>query len=87
MIIMTNIKDFTLCQNNNFVSGNLRDLKRYLEKNGRLLLQDEKYMCDIINTCLEDLRIMKKQGQRMESRMKKYRASIEKLGFQKVEDK
>lgn len=78
---MTNIKDFTLCQNNNFVSGNLRDLKKYLKKNGCLLLPDEKHMCKIINACLEDLRIMKKQGQRMENRMKLTRRAIEKLGY------
>ena len=81
-----NIKDFTLCQNNNFVSGNLRDLKKYLKAIDVLTPRDTKVIYDTINTCLEDLRIMKKQGQSLESRCKKYRRAVESCGFVRVGD-
>jgi len=72
--------DFTLCQNNNFVQGNLKDLKKTLKKLG--IVDESVY--NLINVSLADLRIMKKQGQSFENRCRLYRRSIEKLGFERT---
>ena len=39
---------------------------------------------DYINKSTEETRIAKRKGQRMEARLKKYRDSIESLGFKRV---
>lgn len=75
--------DFTLCQNNNFVAGNLKELKKYINRNGCILTLDAKVIDKEIDECLKDLRVMKKQGQSLEKRCKKYRKSVEPLGFER----
>lgn len=61
----------TLCNNHNTIIFLLKQYK----KTGDV---------ENINTCIEIARECKKQGQHMENRMKKYRTSIEKLGFVRV---
>ena len=64
----------TLCNNHNQVIFLLQQIK----KTGDLSL---------INEALEYTRHCKKQGQRMENRLKAYRNSIENLGFQRIGSK
>ena len=73
---------FTLCQNNNFVQGELKDLKKNINK-ANIFLLDKNNMINTINKCLADLKIMKKQGQSLENRLKKYRKAVELLGYER----
>ena len=65
----------TLCNNNIWVQFKLKQLRKKCQKNPEMTL--------LINECLDILRYMKRQGQRMENRMRKYLGSIEKLGFER----
>ena len=76
----TKINNDTICNNNLLVQANLVTLKRKLKANK--LKDNELY--DLINNSLEILRKMKKQGQNLESRTRKYRESIEALGFVRI---
>jgi hypothetical protein len=58
----------TLCNNHNQIIWNLTQFKKTGDIN-------------LINESIDISRYCKKQGQRMENRMKQYRRSIEKLGF------
>jgi hypothetical protein len=58
----------TLCNNHNQIIWNLKQFKKTGDIN-------------LINDSIEISKYCKKQGQRMENRMKQYRNSIEKLGF------
>ena len=71
------IKDSTLCNNNLQVKFYLQELKKKLKKLG---VSDESVL-DLINDSQEVLRVMKKQGQRIEDRCRQYRNSVEALGF------
>ena len=64
----------TICNNHNQIIHNLKEMKK-LTKNNELR--------NLINETLEFVRVCKKQGQRMENRLYKYRKSIEELGFKR----
>lgn len=66
----------TLCNNNLEVQSNLKELKKLL-KSARF----NPEIIELINNSLQILRTMKKQGQKIENRCRKYRNSIEALGF------
>lgn len=68
----------TLCNNHNQIIHNLQTLKKSIK---------DPELREIINDTLDFSRHCKKQGQRMENRMKKYRQSIESCGFQRVNGK
>lgn len=65
----------TLCNNHNQIMHNLKQIKK--------LIKNEEVR-KILNETLEISRYCKKQGQRMENRMRDYYDSILKLGFQRV---
>ena len=65
----------TLCNNHNQIIHNLQEIKK--------LTKDEKIR-EILNDTLDFSRYCKKQGQRMENRLKSYKNAITELGFQRV---
>ena len=65
----------TLCNNHNQIIHNLQEIKK--------LTKDEKIR-EIVNDTLDFSRYCKKQGQRMENRLKSYKNAITELGFQRV---
>lgn len=65
----------TLCNNHNQIIHNLQEIKK--------LTKDEKIR-EILNDTLDFSRYCKKQGQRMENRLKSYKTAITELGFQRV---
>lgn len=67
----------TLCFNNLCVKENFNKLKKLIKQLGITNVE----LIAIINDGLETLRVMKKQGQKLEDRCRKYRYSIESLGF------
>lgn len=70
-------KDFTLCTNHNFIIHSLRQIKHLLKTNN----YKDDIIFEIIDECIKDVKIAKKQGEKMEKRLKKYRQAIELLGF------
>lgn len=65
----------TLCNNHNQIIHNLQEIKK---------LTKDKQIREILNDTLEFSRYCKKQGQRMENRLKSYKNAITELGFQRV---
>ena len=65
----------TLCNNHNQIIHNLQEIKK---------LTKDKKIREIINDTLDFSRYCKKQGQRMENRLKSYKNAITELGFQRV---
>lgn len=65
----------TLCNNHNQIIHNLQEIKK--------LTKDEKIR-EILNDTLDFSRYCKKQGQRMENRLKIYRGALEGCGFKRV---
>ena len=65
----------TLCNNHNQIIHNLQEIKK--------LTKDAKIR-EILNDTLDFSRYCKKQGQRMENRLKSYKNAITELGFQRV---
>ena len=65
----------TLCNNHNQIIHNLQEIKK--------LTKDEQIR-EILNDTLDFSRYCKKQGQRMENRLKSYKNAITELGFQRV---
>ena len=65
----------TLCNNNSWVQFKLKQLRKMCKNNPEMTL--------LVNECLDILRYMKWQGQRMENRMRRYLDSIERLGFER----
>lgn len=60
-----------------------KDIKAYIKKHP----ESEEFFQDTlncINKSIEETREAKRKGQRMENRLKNYRNSIEKLGFQRI---
>ena len=64
----------TICNNHNQIIYNLQQMKKYSK--------DEE-LRKLINESLEIVRFCKKQGQRMENRLKQYKEAIENLGFKR----
>ena len=72
-IEMSNVEFYdTLCNNHNMIIHKLQQMKK--------LTKDERIRKEI-NELLEYSRHCKKQDQRMENRLRKYKDSIEELGF------
>ena len=71
--------DFTICTYHNFTIGNLKQLKNRLNK----VEPQDVVAISIIDDIIKDIRVAKKMGQRMENRLKKYRKSIELLGYER----
>ena len=65
----------TLCNNHNQIIHNLQERKK-LNKDAKIR--------EILNDTLDFSRYCKKQGQRMENRLKSYKNAITELGFQRV---
>lgn len=65
----------TLCNNHNQIIHNLQEIKK--------LTKDAKIRA-LVNDTLDFSRYCKKQGQRMENRLKSYKNAITELGFQRV---
>lgn len=77
------IKEDTLCNNNLQVKTYLANMKKRLKKLG---IKDDE-LSELINDSLETLRIMKRQGQRMEDRLRAYFTAITSLSFERVKRK
>lgn len=73
------LKDFTICSYHSFCIENLKILKKILNKQNIDNTIAINIICDTIN----DIQKAKKLGQRMENRLKKYRKSIELLGYER----
>lgn len=69
----------TLCNNHNQIIFNLKKIKEFIKNK-----EEENNICDLINETRAYCMICKKQGQRMENRLRKYVSSIEKLNFKRV---
>ena len=76
------LKEF-LCQNHNDALFLLKELKRYT-KSIDMEYKDRVFYVNTIQNIEYIIRHCKKQGQRMENRLRKYRYAIEKLGFKRV---
>lgn len=78
--INENYKKETLCSNNLQVQFNLKQLKKFLK--------DKRYNTEDIQKILSNsiaiLKYMKKQGQKLENRCRKYLYAIEGCGFVRV---
>lgn len=75
----------SLCNSHDTISYWVRDVKKNLKKaikeGSCEKLED---LIPTLNTILEETRIAKKKGQRMENRLKRYHDSILGLGFKRV---
>jgi hypothetical protein len=63
----------TLCRNHNTVVDKLKRIRK-----------NKKFTNEEINEILEIIYFAKKQGQRMENRLRKYKYAIEGLGFKRI---
>ena len=79
------LKEF-LCQNHDEALFLLKELKRYT-KSIDMEYKDKVFYVNTIQNIEHIIKHCKKQGQRMENRLKKYRDSIENLGFKRAYDK
>ena len=84
--MFTNLND-SLCNSHNTIMYWVREIKKSLKK----IEKDEpelNYKLEDVHERLNDIaaeaRIAKKKGQHMENRLKKYRSSIESLGFKRI---
>lgn len=77
----------SLCNSHDTVKYWNKEAKKALKAYIKLNPESETFLgvvVDYINKSTEETRIAKRKGQRMENRLKSYRNSIEKLGFQRV---
>ena len=65
----------TLCNNHSQIIHNLQEIKK---------LTKDANIRALVNDTLDFSRYCKKQGQRMENRLKSYKNAITELGFQRV---
>ena len=79
------LKEF-LCQNHNEALFLLKELKRYT-KSIDMEYKDKVFYINTIQNIEYIIKHCKKQGQRMENRLRKYKDSIENLGFERIYDK
>lgn len=74
----------TLRSNHNDIIFKVQQLEKYLEDN--ILILDQpwvRYIFDTTGDIKAQVKHCKKQGQRMENRLRKYRRAIERLGFKR----
>lgn len=69
----------TLCNNHNQIIFNLKQVKKVLKE-----LNIDKNTLELVQISIETCKYCKKQGQRMEARLKRYRSAIESLNFVRV---
>ena len=77
----------SLCNSHDTVKYWNREAKKVLKAYIKANPESESFLgiaLDCINKSTEETRVAKRKGQRMENRLKSYRNSIEKLGFQRV---
>ena len=79
--MFTNAK-MSLCNSHDTISYWTRDVKKNLKK----AIKDKDYskleeLIPTLNTILEETRVAKKKGQRMENRLKSYYDAALRLGF------
>ena len=77
----------SLCNSHDTITYWNREAKRALKAYIKSHPESEDFLnivLDCTNKSIEETRIAKKKGQRMENRLKRYRNSIEKLGFQRI---
>lgn len=75
----------SLCSSHDTIKYWAQDVKKKLKK--AIKLQDYSNMEELVptlNTIIEETRLAKKKGQKLENRLVKYRRSIESLGFKRV---
>ena len=82
--MFTNAK-MSLCNSHDTISYWVRDVKKNLKR----AIKEKNYdkledLIPTLNTILEETRVAKKKGQRMENRLKRYHDSILNLGFKRV---
>ena len=75
----------SLCNSHNTIRYWANDAKKKLKK----AIKNDDYsevaeIINILNDIIDESRIAKKKGSRLEARLKRYRFSIEKLGFKRV---
>ena len=75
----------SLCNSHDTIKYWTKDVKKNLKK----AIKDKDFskleeLIPTLNTILEETRIAKKKGLRMEARLQKYRNSVEALGFKRV---
>ena len=74
----------TLCSNHDDIIFKVQQLEKYLKDN--ILILDQPWVRHIFDTTGDikaQVKHCKKQGQRMETRLCKYRRAIERLGFKR----
>ena len=74
----------TLCSNHDDIIFKIQQLEKYLKDN--ILILDQPWVRHIFDTTGDikaQVKHCKKQGQRMENRLRKYRRAIERLGFKR----
>ena len=74
----------TLCSNHDDIIFKVQQLEKYLKDN--ILILDQPWVRHIFDTTGDikaQVKQRKKQGQRMENRLRKYRRAVERLGFKR----
>jgi hypothetical protein len=79
---MKSNKDFTICQKHNFCIDNLKEVLKIINKHN--LYEIDYEIISLIKETIQEIRLTKKDGQRMENRLKKYARSIELLGYERT---
>ena len=74
----------TLCSNHDDIIFKVQQLEKYLKDNILILDQPSvKHIFDITGDIKAQVEHCKKQCQRMENRLRKYRRAVERLGFKR----
>ena len=74
----------TLCSNHDDIIFKVQQLEKYLKDN--ILILDQpwvRHIFDISGEIKGQVKHWKKQGERMENRLRKYRRAVERLGFKR----
>lgn len=75
----------SLCSSHDTIKYWAQDVKKKLKKAIKLQnYSNIEELVPILNTIVEEARIAKKKGQKLENRLIKYRRSVESLGFKRV---
>jgi len=77
--------DFTICTRHSFCEENLNKIIKLLNSPLGYSYQDtidrDYEILNLVKDTISEIKLAKKSGKRMEARLKKYRKSIESLGF------
>ena len=69
------MSDFSICYHHDQALKLLNKLRN---------VNDSDKLVDMINEVVDNIKVAKRSGKRMESRLRKYRESIESLGFKRT---